>query len=420
MATVLPNETAIKALEAPATGSQVYWLKGKVEGREVPRGLGVYVTAKGVKAFFLNYRHAGRLRRYTIGRWPDWSVVASARKARELRQLIDSGQDPLAEREAAIEAAKPQPEPAAEKTVSAVLDEFMGSDKGRKLRRPDNYTAAFDRLVKPAIGSLPIYGLRRSHIATMLDGIAAQNGPVMADRTLQYLASTLNWYAISDDEFSVPQLKGLKRATGPEHKRSRVLDDAEIRAIWRVAEGAGTFGAVVRFLLLSAQRPGDVYGFAPSELDDKGVWTIPAERYKTGRSHTVPLSQAALKIVNAQTRKSALVFPDRGGKKFGKNAYRKQLLDAAITKENNGKSLPHWTLHDLRRTARTLMGDIEVPRETAELVLGHVVGNEVEQRYNRSRHEEAKRKALEMLARKIADILDPDAVAQAKIVPLRA
>ena len=61
----------------------------------------------------------------------------------------------------------------------------------------------------------------------------------------------------------------------------------------------------------------------------------------------------------------------------------------------------------MRRTARTLMGDIEVPRETAELVLGHVVGNEVEQRYNRSKHEEAKRKALEALARKIASILDP-------------
>jgi integrase len=415
MATIAPNEAAIKALQPPAAGNQVYLFKGKVEGKDVPRRFGVVVTAGGVKSFILYYHFGGRQRRYTIGRFPEWSVVAATREARDLRKRIDKGEDPLAEREAAIEAAKPQPAPEPEKMVAAVLDEFMGSDQGRKLRRPDNYTAAFDRLVKPAIGNLPIYSLRRSQIATMLDGIAAQNGPVMADRTLQYLASTLNWYAIRDDEFAVPQLKKLKRATGPEHKRDRVLNDEEIRAIWRTAEGNGTFGAVVRFLLLSAQRPGDVYGFARSELDDKGVWTIPPERYKTGRAHTVPLSKAALKIVNAQPRSDALVFPDRGGKKFGKNAYRKQLLDAAITKAN-GKALPHWTLHDLRRTARTLMGDIEVLRETAELVLGHVVGNEVEQRYNRSKHEDAKRNALERLARKIADILDPTPT---NVVPLR-
>jgi hypothetical protein len=53
-------------------------------------------------------------------------------------------------------------------------------------------------------------------------------------------------------------------------------------------------------------------------------------------------------------------------------------------------------------------------------VLGHVVGNDIEQRYNRSKHEEAKRRALEMLARKIADILDPQAAKQTKVVPLRA
>jgi integrase len=420
MATVKPNEVAIKALQSPSAGNQVYWLKGKVEGRDVPRGLGVVVTAGGAKSFILNYRFNGRQRRYTIGRWPEWSVVAAVREARKLWQQIDRGDDPLAGREAAREAAKPQSEPVPQKTVAEVLDEFMRSEQGRKLRRPDNYEQAFNRLVKPAIGSLPIYGLRRSKIAVMLDGIADENGPVMADRTLQYLASALNWYASRDDEFAVPQLKKLKRATGPEHKRDRVLTDDEIRTIWRVAESNGTFGAVVRFLLLTGQRPGDVYGIAWGELGESGVWTIPAERYKTARSHTVPLSNAALELVNAQPHKTALVFPDRKGKPFGTNGYWKQVLDAAITKANGGTALPAWTLHDLRRTARTLMGDIEVPREVAELVLGHVVGNDIEQRYNRSKHEEAKRRALEMLARKIADILDPQAAQQAKVVPLRA
>src|SRR5437868_8332065 len=93
---VAPNEAAIRALPIPASGREVYWLKGKVEGRDVPRGLGVRVTANGVKAFVLNYRFDGRQRQDTIGRWPEWSVVAAIKEARQLRQRIDRGEDPLA------------------------------------------------------------------------------------------------------------------------------------------------------------------------------------------------------------------------------------------------------------------------------------------------------------------------------------
>src|SRR5207237_3186890 len=120
------------------------------------------------------------------------------------------------------------------------------------------YTQAFERLVKPAIGNLPVYGLRRSQIAAMLDGIENNNGAVMADRTLAYLGSALNWYAGRDDDFTVPRLKGLKRATG--RGRERVLQDDEIRAVWKTAGTAGVFGSVVRFLLLTGQRRGDVLG----------------------------------------------------------------------------------------------------------------------------------------------------------------
>src|SRR3954447_24991224 len=100
MAEVLANAAAIDALPAPATGNKVHRLKGKVEGRDVPSGMAVVVTAKGVKSFFLDYWHGGRQRRFTIGRWPDWSVVRAVREARELRQRIGKGEDPLASKEA--------------------------------------------------------------------------------------------------------------------------------------------------------------------------------------------------------------------------------------------------------------------------------------------------------------------------------
>src|SRR5438105_4850596 len=103
------NETTISALPAPASGNKLYFFNGAVvQGSPVPRGFAVRVTKDGSKAFVIDYRVGARQRRYTIGRWPDWSALTAVREARELRQRIDRGDDPLGEREA---AAKPLPEP---------------------------------------------------------------------------------------------------------------------------------------------------------------------------------------------------------------------------------------------------------------------------------------------------------------------
>jgi integrase len=401
------NQKTIAALPSPATGSRVhYFPDAMIEGTRAPRGFGVRVTAAGVRSFVLNYRLAGREARLTIGRWPDWSAVRAVREARELRQRIDRGDDPLAEKKAAAEAAKPQPEPEPEKTIAAVIDEFVAGYVEKRLRAPRNYTQAFDRLVKPAIGSLPAYGLRRSQIATMLDGIENNSGPVMADRALAYLGSALNWYAGRDDDFTVPRLKGLKRATG--RGRDRVLQDDEIRAVWKAAETNGVFGAVVRFLLLTGQRRGDVYGMTWTELD-KDVWTIPAVRYKTGREHSIPLSRTALAILAAQPRTGSLVFPGRNAP-LGEGSNRKVAFDKMLP------AMTPWTLHDLRRTARTLMSRAGVRPDVAERVVGHAVGGAVAQVYDRHSYEAEKREALEKLAALVERILNP---APANVVNIR-
>jgi integrase len=404
------NETTISALPTPASGNKLYFFSGAVvQGATVPRGFAVRVTKDGARSFVMDCRDGPRQRRYTIGRWPDWSALVAVREARELRQRIDRGDDPLGERRA---AAKPLPEPEPEpvKTVAAVLDEFVRGHVEKRLRQPKNYTQAFERLVKPMLGSRPIYEVRRSHVAEMLDRIEDENGPIMANRTVSYLASALNWYAGRDDDYTPPRLSKLKRAS---QARDRVLTDDEIRAIWRVAEVNGVFGAVVRFLLLTGQRRGDVYGMTWAELD-KDVWTIPARRYKTGKAHSIPLSKSALAIVMAQPHGPDLVFPGRSGIPLSTGGRRKLTLDAVIT-EANGKPLPHWTLHDLRRTARTLMSRVGVRPDVAERVVGHVIRG-VAGVYDRHTYEEEKRDALEKLAGMIERIIHPDG---ANVVPLR-
>lgn len=262
-----------------------------IQGAKAPRGFGVRVTAAGARGFVLNYRLRGREYRYTIGAWPDWSALKAVRAARDLRQRVDRGENPLDDRTP----------PPATATVTSILDDFVARHvRTLRKRSADEYVSAFNRLVKPQIGKLGIYEVRRSHVIKMLDEIEDENGPVMADRTLAYVRKAFNWCATRDDQFNVPVVRGMARVKPKERARTRVLSDDEIQLIWPVLGEAGTFGVLVRMLLLTAQRRDEVARLSRKEIGPDGIWTIPAERYKTKQPNHVPLSRAALDVVTAQ------------------------------------------------------------------------------------------------------------------------
>src|SRR5262249_38147411 len=160
--------------------------------------------------------------------------------------------------------------------------------------------SAFTRLVKPRVGKLGILELNRRHVAEMLDHIEDTAGPVMADRTRASFRTALSWYAQRDEEFNLNAaiVRVERRAAGS--GRTRVLSDDELRALWPVLGESGTFGAFVKALLLTGQRRNEVAGMTRTEIGRDGIWEIPAERYKTKRPHAVPLSEAALGLIQAQ------------------------------------------------------------------------------------------------------------------------
>src|SRR5271163_5040401 len=107
------SEETIKRLSVPATGNSITYFAGAmIQGAKAPRGFGVRVTAGGARAFVLNYRLRGREHRFTIGAWPDWSALKAVREARNLRQRVDRGENPVKDR---------APTPTT-KTVATVLD----------------------------------------------------------------------------------------------------------------------------------------------------------------------------------------------------------------------------------------------------------------------------------------------------------
>src|SRR5215472_5332869 len=406
------SEETVKRLPIPDTGNRVTYFAGAtIQGAKAPRGFGVRVTANGTRAFVLNYRLRGREHRFTIGAWPDWSALKAVREARNLRQRIDRGENPIADR---------IPSPATA-SVASLLDEFIA----RYVRNPkqplrertaDEYESAFNRLVKPRIGKLGIYEVRRSHIIRMLDEIEDANGPVAADRTLAYVRKAFNWYATRDDQFNVPVVRGMARIKPKERARTRVLSDDEIRALWPELAKAGTFGAFTKTLLLTAQRRDEVAHMSRKEIGSDGIWTIPAERYKSKRPNFVPLSKAALAVITAQPKQDDCdyVFPSRAKTPYSGFGKSKAKLDKAVfaamkkqaKKGAKVEPMPNWTLHDLRRTAKTLMARAGVRPDISERVLGHVIAG-VEGTYDRHSYADEKRDALEKLAAMIERILNP-------------
>ena len=233
-----------------------------------------------------------------------------------------------------------------------------------------------------------------------------------------YLRKALAWYAERDDQFNLTAafVRVKPRANPKDRARTRVLSDDEIRAIWPALGEAATFGALIKTLLLTAQRRDEVAHMSRKEIGEDRIWTIPPERYKTKRPNFVPLSEAALAVIEAQPKIDGCdyVFPSRAETPFTGFGKSKAKLDKAIlaamkkqAKEGTRiEPIPNWTLHDLRRTAKTLMVRAGVRPDISERVLGHVIAG-VEGTYDRHSYADEKRDALEKLAEMVERILNP-------------
>jgi integrase len=291
------------------------------------------------------------------------------------------------------------------RSVASVLDEFIEKYAfGRRppLRSAREYASTFDRLVNPALGSVNVFRLRRSNVTDMLDRIAVERGAVMADRTLAYLRKALNWYAARDERFSSPIVPGMMRTSPSDLARTRILYKNEIRLIWNELNNLGTFGDLVKILLLTGQRRDEVAGMARPEVSIDGIWTIPANRHKSKRAHQIPLSCAARSILSLRPSHPVFYFASAAGTPFSSFAKQKSRLNFVV-----GPIEP-WTLHDLRRTAKTLMLSAGVRPDITERVLGHrILG--IQGVYDQYHYFEEKRDALERLAHAIGGIIELDA-----------
>jgi len=422
MRTKLTREFINKA--SPPDGGKdrvFYWDAGHAEA---VRGFGLMVTETGHRSFIVQYRVSGRSRRMNLGPAEPTNLKDMRLRAKALLGDVATGRllrkpvDPLAERRR-LEADE-----AGKSTFRGVGDEFLKRE-GRKMRSRARMEAELERLIYPTFGKRSIGEIRKKEIVSFLDRVEENHGPRMADAALAIMSRIMRWHQTRDDDFRSPIVPGLARSNPGSHKRERTLNDDELRAVWRAAEvDAGPLGAFVRFTLLTACRRnesarmkrGEVSGDVWKEagLPPQGnVWTIPAERVKTGRKtgdHLVPLSAAAQRVLDKPPRvgNGIYAFTFNGVSPMSGHGELKKRFDRAC-------GVKDWTWHDLRRTARTLMSRARVDPDHAERCLNHVIGGQ-RGTYDRYAYLQEKLIVFEALASLVERIVNAPA---ANVVALR-
>jgi integrase len=371
-------------------------------------GFGLMVTRNGHKSYVVQYRAGRRSKRMHLK--AGLTLSDARREAKAILGAVAKGGDPLTDRRKANSG-----------TLKAIVEEYLARE-GNRLRTIHERRTVLERLVLPKLGSREITDIARTDIVRLLDRIADENGAPMADHVLAYLRRVLTWHASRSDTFSSPIVRGMARTRASQRRRQRVLSDDELRAVWRAAEGSrSAFGYLVQYLLLTAARRNEAARMRHGEVFD-GEWSIPQERYKTGLELVIPLSPMAKTVLAAVPKvgKSGYVFttdgknPIAGFSKF-KRAFDAKVLAELRKHDPEAKPLPNWTLHDLRRTARSLMSRAGVPSDHAERCMGHIIGG-VRGVYDRHEYLPEKRRAFEMLAALIERIVNPLAD---NVVPFR-
>ena len=284
--------------------------------------------------------------------------------------------------------------------------------RDKSYRETDRYLS---KIWKPLHGQA-IDAIGRRDIVAILD----LQRPVSADRAKAALSGLYGW-AIERGYLDINPTIGI-RSRGQNGGRTRVLSEAELVAIWQACRD-DDFGRIIRLLILTGQRETEIGSLRWSEIDlEKRLIELPPSRTKNKRPHLVPLSDQALAIIQSASRSAD--GPDclfgRDGHGFKNWSLAKSTLDARIAA--SGTPMPHWTIHDIRRSFVTHTGDNGFAQpHVVEAILNHVSGSKsgVAGVYNKATYLNERRQALDIWAQHVAALVAGDQSPAAKIVPLK-
>ena len=390
--------------------------------KEVPDGkiAGLYLVLQpsGAKSWALRYRVAGAPKKLTLGPYPAVGLAMARKQAQEALGDVAGGKDPAAAKQSARATARAEREAEVDR-VERVVELFVERHAKPKTR---DWRETERILVNEVVGRWKgrrLSQITRAHVHEMLDTIVDRGAPIRANRVFAQFRKLCRW-SVGRGIIDRSPCEGLT-APSPETKRDRVLGDDEIRLAWSAFDAIGwPFGAIGKLLLLTGARRDEVASIRWGEIDlAEKKWTLPAARSKNKRDHQIPLSAAAVGIIeelpHIGDKKGGFVFSTTGSTAVSGFSRAKAAIDRAILEimaaEARGADpalgAAPWTIHDLRRTVATNLQRLGVRLEVTEAVLGHVSGSRagIVGVYQRHTWADEKRAALDAWARRLDEII---------------
>jgi integrase len=359
-------------------------------------------------SWVLRYRHGGKQRWLTLGNFPAMPLVAARIEVRQARVLLDKQQDPMHLRRAAKAGERQRG------SFKDLCDDWFRNEvEGRGIKHPGVRRRHLDKYVAPKLGRMAAVGVTPSDIARVIDAVKAR-APTAANDLLRFVRRIFAFGvrrrivpSSPAADFS-PWLDGGRT----ERPRNRALSTDELADLVQKIRETETFGddnlLAMKLLLALCVCKGELFGAPWKEFDLEGrgkrgpFWNLPASRTNTGDPLNIPLAPAVvewLKVLQVACAGIAHILPKR------RQDHRNRMpdvapdtLNVAMIRVKHG--LPHFTLHDSRRTARTRLAALGILSEVAERCLGHKLRG-VEGTYNRYDYLDERRSALAQWSRLI-------------------
>lgn len=308
-------------------------------------GFGVRVGLRS-KTFIV--MRGNERRRVKVGSYPE-KPLAEARK--EAQRLLIS--------------RDVQPSTATLNEVIELFFKVRCTPQNNKPSTIREYRRIFNRHLTPLLDR-KLSDLSHARLNRIIDDLAAT--PIEANHAFVALRMLLR-FARQRRLIEHDPLDGMSLPFTP-RSRDRVLTETELRKVWEAAAAFPfPFGAIVQLLILTGQRVGEIAGLRWSWIDEREMTiTLPAEITKNSTQHTFPLGEMVTSVLERMPRQSELLFPslDGGAAYVGYNKAKGRLDEVC--------PLPHWTLHDLRRTFSTIHARIGTPPHVTEALLNHKTG----------------------------------------------
>ena len=355
-------------------------------GLRLRRGSG----GKIIRNWTVGYRSHGRQRRMIIGSAEVLSPVQAREQARKLLASVALGEDPQAEK-----AGRRDRDELTFRYVAQQFVDTKGGVKPRSIWLLKTYLLNGPYL-RP-LHTIAVDKVSRGDISARLLAVQKANGAPTAVAVRSAVNNLFVW-AMQMAYVDANPCIGAFRPQRAE-PRSRVLTDPELATIWNGVSD-NEFGRIIRLLVLSGARRQEIGSLRWAELDfDRGTWTLPKERSKNRREHTLPITPAMRSILETVPQRVGheYLFGLKAG--FTNWSLYKRVLDERL-------GLPSWSPHDIRRTVATRMADIGIAPHTIEEVLNHRSGHRsgVAGVYNKSVYEREVRAAMALWSDHIAAI----------------